>query len=123
MNTTQTLIIDQIQKIAQKSKSALRSAVALEIIDHTTSDDEVRSFLSDLFQHGCISGMVGSLIYYHDTHKFFETHYDEIELIRQGYEETTGEPLIIKDDLKNRLAWFAFDETAYKLAEELSIDL
>lgn len=30
-----------------------------------------------------MSGMVGSLIYYRDTHKFFDTHYAEIEEIRQ----------------------------------------
>jgi len=123
MNTMQTLIIDRLQKIAQTSESVLKKAVAHEILDHAASDDEVRSFLSDLFQYGCISGIVGSLIYYHDTHKFFEMNYEEIEQIRQDYEEATNEPLIIKDDLKNRLAWFAFEETAYQLAEELGVVL
>jgi len=30
-------------------------------------------------------------------------------------EESTGEPLQIKNDLKNFLAWFAFEQVAYEL--------
>lgn len=62
--------------------------------------------------------MVGSLIYYTDTAAFFDTHYDEIENLRQEIEYETGEPLKIDCDLKNFLSWFAFEEVAYRIAEE-----
>ena len=62
--------------------------------------------------------MVGSLIYYSDTHSFFDTHYAEIEELRVEFEEIHGEPLPISGDLKNDLAWYAFREIAYRLLAE-----
>jgi hypothetical protein len=60
--------------------------------------------------------MVSSLIYYSDTHKFFDTHYYEVmeiveDLANNGFKiEVTGE------DIKNKLAWLAFEEEAWKIA-------
>jgi len=67
--------------------------------------------------------MVSGLIYYSETHAFFDQHYEEIEDLRIATEEEIGEPLKIKGDLKNFLAWFAFEETAYQLAQELDLDI
>jgi hypothetical protein len=58
------------------------------------------------------------LIYYKDTHIFYDKHYDEIEELREEYEEMVGEALKIQGDLKNFLAWFAFEEVAYKIASD-----
>ena len=105
--------------IIQSKPNSLKAAVASEALDH----ENIACFFSDLLQHGCISGMVGSLIYYTDTHKFFDNHYDEIEELRQEYQENIGDPLEIKADLKNFLAWFAFEETAYQMALELGLEV
>ncbi|MGB1216038.1 MAG: DUF7222 domain-containing protein [Pikeienuella sp.] len=62
------------------------------------------------------------MVYYSDTHAFFDKHYDEIEELRDDWEDSVGQPLAIKDDLKNFLAWFAFEEVAYQMAEELGFE-
>jgi hypothetical protein len=62
------------------------------------------------------------LVYYSDTHAFFDKHYDEIEELRGDWEDSVGQPLAIKGDLKNFLAWFAFEEVAYQMAEELGFE-
>jgi hypothetical protein len=67
--------------------------------------------------------MVTSLIYYRDTHAFYETHYDEIEEMRTEYEELNGQPLKINGDLKNFLAWFAFESVAWQLCQELELGI
>ncbi len=108
-----------LQDILQSEPISLRAAIAREALDH----EDVKCFFSDLLSNGCVSGMVGSLIYYTDTHKFFDTHYDEIEGLREEYEANIGEPLQIKSDLKNFLAWFAFEETAYQMANELGLEV
>ena len=66
--------------------------------------------------------MVFSLIYYKDTHAFFNRYYDELEDIR--YElESEGIEVNIKDqDLKNYLAWLGFEHVAYQLYNELTED-
>lgn len=79
---------------------------------------------TDLASSGCQSGTISSLIYYVDTRRFFDNFYDEIEILREEFEDNTGEPLQINGDLKNWLAWFAFEETAFQLArDELELEL
>lgn len=66
--------------------------------------------------HGCVSGIVPELIYYKDTHEWFDKYYEDIEELRIETEKSIGEPLNIGDnDLKNWLAWFSFEETCRRL--------
>jgi hypothetical protein len=67
--------------------------------------------------------MVSSLIWYSDTHRFFDTYYDEImEMLEDFHNESipfqcTGE------DLKNKLAWLAFEQVAWDMASrDLGLD-
>ncbi|WP_431306831.1 DUF7222 domain-containing protein [Chryseobacterium indicum] len=66
--------------------------------------------------------MIKKLMYYHDTHSFYDKYYNEIEELREEYEQNTGTPIKIEGDLKNFFAWFAFEETAYQLAGELGLN-
>ncbi len=108
-------LISALQDILKSEPNSLKTAVASEALNH----EDIACFFSDLLRHGCVSGMIGSLIYYVDTHKFFDKHYDAIETLRDEYQENIGEPLEIKDNLRNFLAWFAFEETAYQMALDL----
>ena len=85
--------------------------MAQEALDY----DNPKGFFEDLAQHGCVSGMVGSLIYYHDTHAFFDKHYHEIEEIRHAIQDDVGLVLETHGDLKNHLAWLAFEYRAGQL--------
>lgn len=53
-----------------------------EVIKEAMEYSNPKEFFEDLLQYWCQSWMVGSLIRYKDTHKFFEKHYDEIQEIR-----------------------------------------
>ncbi len=97
--------------------NSIKASVAKEALDYHNISD----FFTDILQHGCKSGMIGSLIYYSDTHSFFDKHYDLIEEIRDEVQNNLGEPLKVDGDLKNCLAWFAFEETAYQMALEMKI--
>jgi len=61
------------------------------------------------------------MVYYRDTHAFFDRHYDEIEDLRHYHEDDTGERLHPDGDLKNWFAWFAYEDTARRLADEIGI--
>ena len=97
------------------------ASIATAVAFHALHHDDTKVFFSDLLNYGCVTGMVGSLIYYSDTHAFFDTHYDHIQEALQEYEANHGEPFKIKGDLKNSLAWFAFEYSAYKLTSELEL--
>ena len=105
---------DLLKQICKNYPQSIKSEVAQEALEY----DDPQSFFNDLLQHGCISGMVSSLIYYADTHAFYDKHYSEIEELRSEYEDSTGESLKINNDLKNYLAWFAFEQVAYQLVND-----
>lgn len=115
-----------------------------EIIESNLNNPEEReTYLKDLTQHGAISGMVGGLIYYYETTRFFNEHRDEILAMLHELKEETGldekglfgdkwndwEDLLEEeaDDLdpledqnnQNLLAWFAVEELAIQELNEL----
>ena len=109
--------------IELKDKEAalsLKSAVAESILRNA---DDVEVYLRDLLQHGCVSGMVPGLVYYYETAEFFDAHYHEIEDLRHMFQEELGQPLLIEGDLKNFLVWFAYEETARQIVEELELEI
>jgi hypothetical protein len=119
MDTNSILTDAEIRNfLTQKSRGHdIAAAVAWEALD----TDEPKTFFDDLLRHGCISGMASSMIYYRDTHAFFDRHYREIEDIRQTFTEQNIHLSLIQGDLKNFCAWMAFEEIAYQLAGELAL--
>lgn len=118
MKSNQKLLKQKLQKIIEVYPKSIGAEVAKEALSY----HNIESFFSDLLQHGCVSGMISSLVYYIDTSDFFDRHYSEIEEIRFELEESIGSPLQPKGDLKNWLAWSGFEETARKIADELEIE-
>ena len=121
MSTTNKEIIEILQTTIKGMPHSLEAAVAEEAL--SGCQENILTFFEDLLQYGCISGMIGSLIYYHQTREFFDKHYHEIENIRCDLEEALGQPIEIKGELKNFYAWLAFEETARKLAGEIDLAL
>jgi hypothetical protein len=118
MNTKQNLLKKKLEQIIQAFPNSLRAEVAGEALDY---GDDIGTFFADLLNHGCQSGMIGSLIYYNDTRAFYDKHYEEIEELRYELEDAFGEYLKPQGDLKNWYAWMAFEETARTVADELEI--
>ena len=83
--------------------------------------DSLKNSFSHLLHYGSSNGSIARLIYYKDTHAFFDTHYDEIEELRNEH-ETFDEPIIIKGDLKDYMARFGYETVARKLADTLFPD-
>jgi|SRR5690625_2082249 len=95
----------------QAQGNGIISEVANFVMESTDEDEEAKVLLQDIAQYGCMSGVVGDMIYYSQTHEFFDTHYEEIEELRSEYDFNV-EPY---DDLKNKLAWFAYEVRANEL--------
>lgn len=113
------IICQKLLEIKNENGSSIRKELAREALSYGNS--EPIAFFSDLIQHGCISGMVSGLVYYRDTHAFFLRYYDQIEELRIDMETSLGQPLKPMGDLMNWYSWFAFEETARAMAEEIGI--
>lgn len=120
------------------AKTRLERHVQNWINEHSTGyESGVEGVLKDLFEGGCQSGMVGHLIYYIDTVKFFQTHRREISALLSELIADTGEPPeklfgdkwdksdpFAQETLnRNLLAWFGFEETARHLAGRNEIEI
>ena len=101
--------------IALREAGSIRACVAEEALKN--SPDYLVWFFRDLANYGCVTWMVWSLIYYSQTHAFFDAHYYEIMEILWDLNDQWLEITFTGEDLKNRLAWLAFEDVAYNMAQ------
>ena len=118
-NISEKKLKKQLQKVLAENPNTIKASVIQEAFD----SENIYGFFHDLLNYGCVSGMVSSLIYYADTEKFFDEHYEEIMELKEDYEQSTGEAMSIPFQLKNHLAWFAFEQTAYDLADLIGLEI
>ena len=122
-----------------ENETKLERAVRLWLNDKGRDyDDGWRGAMKDLLYGGCASGMVGDLIYYSDTVKFYRRNqaeiaaklveafensgfYDPTRIFGEKWDET--DPLAFDDTNQNLLAWFGFEETARTIADREGLEL
>ena len=89
--------------------------------------------MEDLQRYGCVSGMITDLIYYDDTNNFYDNYKDDINELLSDLLDGSGlsiqeffgknfdndDPLILNFSNKNLLAWFGFEESSYRIYEEI----
>lgn len=99
-------------------------------------DDGWRGAYKDLAHGGCSTGVVGKLIYYADTVRFYKKHQAEIDALLKENLDSTGlsiaelfgdrwdkdDPLARDHFNQNLLAWFGFEETARRIADANGYD-
>jgi hypothetical protein len=104
--------------------SFLEREVIQWLLDYGDDNNDIESALKNLLNHGCVSGMVGSLIYYTDTSAFFKRNSEEIMELWDNINIETGQyPLPNMFPSSNWFAWFGFEETARKVADKLGIEI
>ena len=110
MKTTHISLENYLKVVVEKQSNSITQFVAKTALE----TESPKSFFQDLISHGCISGMIGELVYYYETHQFFDDFYKEIEILREDYE------IIIPQgtDLKNYLASAAVEIVAYKMYQD-----
>ena len=123
MCTTKTIsekkLKKQLQKLLVENPNTITASVVEEAFEYHT----IKDFFNDLLNHGCVSGMIGRLVFYNQTEKFFDEHYHEIMELKEDFEASTGQPMTIPYHLKNHLAWFGFEQTAYYLVNKIGLEI
>jgi hypothetical protein len=123
----------KLKAIAKTMDETLKN----EVISDALDSENIETYFSDLLEHGCVSGMISKLIYYSDTVKFYDKYENEIEDLLEeerkesGYENKFAMIASLNgadnvgsiDQEKNLLSWFAFEETARQLANEIGLEV
>ena len=104
----------------------LKKRVCNYVIDEWGNYDDKKNIFTDVLNYGCQSGMVGFLIWYSDTVRFYKQYKQEIDDLLYNLMYETGiyslpelfgnkwdkeDPLGNSDFNMNLLAWFGFEET------------
>ncbi|WP_263361235.1 single-stranded DNA-binding protein [Flavobacterium collinsii] len=79
--------------------------------------EKLKSFIEDLQNAGCISGMISEFIYHTDCKKFYIKHLDDLENIREELEDSLGEPVKNRHRLPHYtfLCWLCSEEYCFDL--------
>ena len=120
------LTLKNIKELKQNSDSPLYKKVCNYVISEWRNYDDKSNIFKDVLYHGYRSGIVGTLIYYSDTVKFYNRYREEIDALLYETMEDTGlyspselfgnkwdkeDPLGRDHYNQNLLAWFGFEET------------
>lgn len=117
-------------KNLKSNATPLQKRVCNYVIDEWGNYDDKKHIFTDVLNYGCQSGMVGFLVWYSDTIRFYKQHKSEIDEMLYELMSETGiyslpelfgdkwdkeDPLANSDFNMNLLAWFGFEETLRKL--------
>ena len=125
---------EKLTEISDNDNSELRREIAFTILSMSGDGQGIESFIEDLTKHGCVSGMVGNLVYYHDTVKFHDHFEEEIwtyiydnlqsENILQFLADLNGaEHVASMTQFKNLLSWYAFEAISFDIGREIGLDI
>lgn len=120
------LTLANIKQVKRNTESPLMRRVCNYVIDRWGDYSDKSGIFTDVLHYGCQSGIVGELIYYADTVRFYKQYRQEInELLYRLMEEMGSyapadlfgdkwdkeDPLAQDTYNQNLLAWFGFEET------------
>ena len=89
---------------SMKGDNAFEIFVIVDIIDNIDNYENGLKYLEEVIQHGCISGIVTSLITYKDTKDVFKKYFEEILDIYNDCQDN-----FTKEVNYNNLVWFAYE--------------
>ena len=120
------LTLANIKELKRNSDSPLTRRVCNYVIDRWGDYSNKSNIFTDVLYHGCQSGIIGELIYYSDTVRFYKQYRSEINELLYNMMNGTGlyapsdlfgdkwdkeDPLAQDDYNQNLLARFSFEET------------
>jgi len=108
-------------KIITMIKDTNTTPLKKDVLVDLYEEEDIKSYINDVLQHGCVSGAVTGLIYYEDTKDFFKRNSIDILQLLEDIEEETGEQVKLQAPYYNFLAWLGYEETLRNIAQELDL--
>jgi hypothetical protein len=127
----------KLKEIKKESNNKLEKKVINILLSRKNDYECITSYMKEICDHGCSSGIVGELIYYNDTLAFFTKYKNEINLLLKNSMDDLGiynlkeffgknyddsDPLLSETHNKNLLAWYAMEETTRQLFYKMNIE-
>lgn len=125
--------IEKLNKQAVEANDGLVESVTNYILDKFDEYNDPKQIPLEVLEHGCVSGIVGELVYYSDTTAYYAKNRDAINHLLYEQMEEFGDhnleeffcgavkwdpedPLALDYYNQNILAWFGFETTMRNVA-------
>lgn len=125
--------VEKLNKQAIEANDGLVESVTNYILDKFDEYDDPKTIVTEVLEHGCVSGIVGELVYYSDTTAYYAKNKDAINHLLYEQMEEFGDhnleeffcgavkwdpedPLALDYYNQNILAWFGFETTMRNVA-------
>lgn len=134
--TVDTSSLESLKEIMNgmlDNATEMEKEVIEDQLDEVDGYETPQDFLEHLCELYITGGGVSSMIYYDDTLSFLERHSEEInQLLQQGIEEfgslkdmfgdnyDDSDPMNLETSNRNLFAWYAYEETARRIAEAIN---
>ena len=99
-------------------ESELKDNVIDIILNNIDDYENPITFLEEVLQYGCISGIVPELIYFNETKCFFIKHMEEIFDIYNEVKDSLNADFEVN---ANNLSWLAFEYMVNEIYNEVTI--
>ena len=99
-------------------ENTLKDNVIDIILNHIDDYENPITFLEEVLQYGCSSGIVSELIYYNETKCFFIKHMEEIFEIYDNIKNNLSTDFEVD---ANNLSWLAFEYVVGEIYNEVTI--
>ena len=97
-------------------ENELKDSVIDIILNHIDDYENPITFLEEVLQYGCSSGIVSELIYYNETKCFFIKHMEEIFEIYNNVKDNLSPDFEVN---ANNLSWLAFEYMVNEIYNEI----
>jgi len=79
--------------------------------------EKLKSYIEDLQNDGCMSGMISEFIYHADCKKFYIEHLEDLENIKEELEDSLGEPVKNRHRMPHYtfMCWLCFEEYCFDI--------
>lgn len=127
MPDTETFLADMFKQAAcwadygANGLPSFTEGFAQDMASHAEGYRTPDGFFKDLAYGGCISGMIGMLIYHSDCKKLYIDHIDDMELYKQQLEGELGSSIKNEKELPHYtfMCWLCYEQLAYNIGRNL----
>ena len=114
----------ELKKVNQFN-TKLEKRVINDLLATKLSTTELKYYINDIVNYGCVSGCVSSLIYYKDTTRFFNNYRQEIfKMLKEPekiifYFDSSSwlDQKRYTTEEKNNIVWFIYENIIYRIAD------
>lgn len=118
---TETFLTEMFIQCVDTNQYSFAKDFIEDMASHAAGYNLPSGFFKDLAYGGCVSGMIGMLVYNMDCKRLYVEHIDSMEAYKEELEGDLGEPIHNTKHFPHYtfVCWLCYEELAYSIGRTL----